>query len=102
MKGLNEFTPRAGGLTRRGFLSSVAAGAAGAALIPLDCFAQPLKGKQVATRSDRFSRMFDLPSFAEPTARIQAALMELGAPGGPMDARTPCTKAQSASSRTRN
>jgi hypothetical protein len=33
--------------------------------------------------------MFDLPSFAEPTARIQAALMELGAPGGPMDAKDP-------------
>ena len=68
MKGLNERTLRAGGLTRRGFLSSVAAGAAGAALIPLDCSAQLLKGQQVATRSDRFSRMFDLPSFAEPTA----------------------------------
>ena len=33
--------------------------------------------------------MFDLPSFAEPTPRIQAALIELGAPGGLMDAKDP-------------
>ena len=33
--------------------------------------------------------MFDLPSFAEPTPQIQAALMELGAPGGLMDAKDP-------------
>jgi hypothetical protein len=33
--------------------------------------------------------MFDLPSFAEPTPQIQAALMELGAPGGLMDAMDP-------------
>ncbi len=33
--------------------------------------------------------MFDLPSFAEPTAQTQAALMELGAPGGLMDAKDP-------------
>ena len=57
--------------------------------MPLDCFAQHLEGQRVATRSDRFSRMFDLPSFAEPTPQIQAALMELGAPGGLMDAKDP-------------
>jgi hypothetical protein len=45
--------------------------------------------RRLATRSDRFSRMFDLPSFAEPTPQVQAALMELGAPGGLMDAMDP-------------
>ena len=33
--------------------------------------------------------MFNLPSFADPTPRIQAALAELGAPGGLMDAKDP-------------
>jgi hypothetical protein len=55
----------------------------------LDCFAQQLERQRVPIRSDRFSRMFDLPSFAEPTAQTQAALMELGAPGGLMDAKDP-------------
>ena len=76
-------------VTRRGFLTRVAAGAAGVALLPLESLAQHPEGRLLATRSDRFSRMFDLPSFAESTPRIQAALMELGAPGGLMDARDP-------------
>jgi hypothetical protein len=89
MKGHDERTLRIADVTRRGFLARVAAGAAGAALLPLESFAQHLERQRVATRSDRFSRMFDLPSFAEPTPRIQAALMELGAPGGLMDAKDP-------------
>jgi Animal haem peroxidase len=82
-------TPLTSDVTRRGFLASVAAGAAATALNPLESVAQHLEGHGVAARSDRFSRMFDLPSFAEPTPRIQAALMELGAPGGLMDAMDP-------------
>jgi hypothetical protein len=89
MKRHDERTLRIADLTRRNFLARVAAGAAGAALLPLESFAQHPEGQRVPTRSDRFSRMFDLPSFAEPTPRIQAALMELGAPGGLMDANDP-------------
>jgi Animal haem peroxidase len=36
-----------------------------------------------------FSRIFNLPPFAHATAQVQAALMELGAPGGLMDAKDP-------------
>src|SRR5262245_29066757 len=89
MKRHDERAHRTAEVTRRRFLASVVAGAAGTALLPLESFAQHLEGQRVATRSDRFSRMFDLPSFAEPTPRIQAALMELGAPGGLMDERDP-------------
>lgn len=39
-------------------------------------------------RGDRFGRMFpDLPPFAEPSPRLTAALLELGKPGGVLDAR---------------
>jgi hypothetical protein len=89
MKKRNERAIRAGDVSRRGFLSSVAAGAAGTALLPLDSLAQHFERQPSPSRSDRFSRIFDLPSFAEPTPRIQAALLELGAPGGLMDARDP-------------
>ena len=62
-------------MSRRRFLAGVAGGV-GTALLPLESFAQHLEGQRVGTRSDRFSRMFDLPSFAEPTPRIQEALIE--------------------------
>jgi len=41
------------------------------------------------TGPDRFGRMFDLPSFAEPSQELRAALIELGRPGGIMDANDP-------------
>ena len=85
----DKCTRQTADVTRRGFLASVAAGAAATALNPLESVAQHLEGQRIAARSDRFSRMFDLPSFAEPTPQIQAALMELGAPGGLMDAMDP-------------
>jgi hypothetical protein len=37
-------------------------------------------------RADRFGRIFHLPSFAEPGPGVEAALVELGKPGGLMDA----------------
>jgi hypothetical protein len=39
----------------------------------------------------RFTRLFSLPSFASPTANVQAALSELGAAGGLLDANDPLT-----------
>ena len=39
-----------------------------------------------AVRPDRFGRLFDLEPFAQPTPKIIAALKQLGAPGGIMDA----------------
>jgi hypothetical protein len=38
---------------------------------------------------DRFGRMFDLPSFAEPSRELREALTEMGRPGGMMDANDP-------------
>ncbi|MBT5553010.1 MAG: peroxidase [Ilumatobacter sp.] len=38
---------------------------------------------------DRFGRIFDLPPFAEPSIELRAALIEMGRPGGMMDANDP-------------
>jgi len=80
-------------ITRRGFLSGLgtsAAGAAGAAVLgPSDAIAQTIKAHG-RTHPQRFSRMFpDLPSFAEATPAMRAALTDMGAPGGLMDAQDP-------------
>ncbi|HEU4688910.1 MAG TPA: heme peroxidase family protein [Vicinamibacterales bacterium] len=78
-------------LTRRGFLGGIGAGAAGAAgamATPTNLLAQV--PTTTTTRPDRFSRLFPgLPSFAEPTLRVQSALRELGAKGGLLDAKDP-------------
>lgn len=46
-------------------------------------------GQTGPTGPDRFDRMFDLPPFAEPSQALRAALVELGRPGGIMDANDP-------------
>ncbi|MEL6982394.1 MAG: peroxidase family protein, partial [Actinomycetota bacterium] len=38
---------------------------------------------------DRFDRLFDLPSFAEPSESLREALVEIGRPGGILDAGDP-------------
>ncbi len=38
---------------------------------------------------DRFTRMFDLPPFARPSREFREALVEIGRPGGMMDAADP-------------
>jgi hypothetical protein len=80
-------------LSRRRFLGGVgtAAGAAGAAVLgPSPAAAQLLQQQTTVTRTDRFSRIFErLPPFAEPTPTIRAALTDLGAPGGLLDAQDP-------------
>jgi hypothetical protein len=91
---MNEQPKPSTGVTRRGFLAGVGAGAAGAITNPVDALAQrpdmlpPVDGRN-GGRSDRFSRMFDLPPFAEASPAVQHALIELGAPGGPLDALDP-------------
>jgi hypothetical protein len=73
-------------VSRRGFLSGLGAGAAGAAgavVLPTDAAAQ----SRPTTRPDRFSRLFPgLRSFAEETPEVTRALIELGKRGGIMDA----------------
>jgi hypothetical protein len=90
----DEPEPQAAGVTRRGFLTGVGAGAAGAVL-PGNAAAQHGGDSRDfshfhQTRSDRFSRLFPrLRPFAESTRQVRQALRDLGAPGGLMDARDP-------------
>jgi hypothetical protein len=87
---MNGQTNQSTTVTRRGFLTGIGAGTAGTLVNPADALAQATApGARTATRSDRFSRMFDLRSFAEPTPVVQQALIEIGAPGGLLDARDP-------------
>jgi hypothetical protein len=86
-------------VSRRGFLAGfgAAAGAAGAVVLsPADAVAQlidpELAVAQIAAqaRPDRFTRVFNkLPSFAAPTPEVVAALVEIGAAGGMLDAQDP-------------
>jgi hypothetical protein len=57
------------------------------ALATLGSFAQAAE----PVRPDRFGRMFLLPPFAPPTDAIRTALLELGKPGGLMDAKDDLT-----------
>jgi hypothetical protein len=84
-----------GVVNRREFLASIGAvaGSAGlAGLSPFDVLAQAPGQRDRQSRTDRFSRIFDLPPFAQSTSAVQRALMELGAPGGLMDAKDPLTE----------
>jgi hypothetical protein len=86
------------GVTRREFLGALGAGAVAPALVGLggrNAHAQSLeqtlerllRGRHVI-RPNRFGRLFpNLPPFALPGAAIEAALRELGKPGGLMDAK---------------
>jgi hypothetical protein len=77
------------GVSRRGFLTGIGAGAAGAAgavVLPSEAVAQQ---QPVASRPDRFTRIFELRPFAEATPRVQQALRDMGAPGGILDAKDP-------------
>ncbi len=52
---------------------------------PLDGIAQPRADEGFG----RFVRMFEGPAFAEPSERLTEALVEVGRPGGIMDAKDP-------------
>jgi hypothetical protein len=81
------------GVSRRGFLTGVGAGAAGAVVLPGTAIAQQFSGSS-QTRSDRFSRLFTrLRPFADADrSDVQQALRDLGAPGGLMDANDDLSK----------
>lgn len=81
-------------LSRRKFLGALGTGAA-AMCVP-SIFgaraaraAQPAAhGRRFVIREDRFGRMFpDLPPFAQPSPKLSAALLEIGKPGGILDAK---------------
>jgi hypothetical protein len=78
-------------VSRRKFLTGVGAGAAGAlAMRPADAIAKVLtpRAAGLATSPDRFGRIFNLPPFADLNAQtLRSALMDMGRPGGILDAR---------------
>src|SRR5262249_49649868 len=85
-------------LTRRAFLRTVGAGAAGAAAAAAGgC---PFSGAAYAQGPDaapplpgRFGRIFpQLPPFATASPALQAALLDIGKPGGILDAKDDLSK----------
>jgi Animal haem peroxidase len=71
--------------SRGGFLRRVGAGALTAGTGGL--VADRASAAPAAVAPQSFGRLFKLPPFAAPTARVRDALLALGAPGGPMDAK---------------
>jgi hypothetical protein len=79
--------------SRRKFLGTLGTGAA-ALCVPGIFRADALgaqhsnNGRRFVIREDRFGRMFpQLPPFAQPSSKLSAALIEMGKPGGILDAR---------------
>src|SRR5690349_3057683 len=80
--------------SRRRFLGAIGVGVGAVALHPAGgmAAAHPRTRGGVGrtsggvVRTDRFGRIFDLPSFAEPSPSVETALVELGRPGGALDA----------------
>ncbi|MGH2659164.1 MAG: peroxidase family protein [Actinomycetota bacterium] len=72
-------------ITRRQFLGGVGAGATAVGVRTV-LGPGTAEARAPAARSDRFSRIFDLPPFAEASPSLEAALREIGRPGGLLDA----------------
>ena len=84
MKGESERT-----YSRRRFLSTVGVGAGAVALNPGSVVAAPERAHghgQSFLRPENFGRIFRLRPFAEQSPKVEAALRELGKPGGLLDA----------------
>jgi heme peroxidase len=77
-------------LSRKRFLGAVGAGAGAVALGPGAALAAPRAApaayRHPGIQSDSFGRLFRLPPFAVATPAVEAALVELGRPGGLLDA----------------
>ena len=87
-----QYHHRSGSFERRRFL-----GALGAASVAFGsssflsigkAFGQQAGGARFFLREDRFGRMFPgLPPFAQPSEQLAQALLDIGKPGGVLDAR---------------
>jgi heme peroxidase len=80
-------------LSRRRFLGAIGASAGAVALNPAGAVAaqrhhSPACGHGGGTPAT-FGRIFRLPPFAQPSPKVNAALAELGKPGGLLDANDP-------------
>jgi hypothetical protein len=77
-------------VSRRGFLTTVGASAAGAVAIGAAPVVLGTDVAEAATAADRFGRMFpDLPPFIPTDDRRRAALIDMGKVNGLLDARDP-------------
>ena len=81
-----------GGIGRRRFLAGLGVGVAG--VLTLDnvaAFAEMVEGPVATSAPDpRFSRMFELPAFADPqSTAVQNAMMDIGSLAGCWTPRTP-------------
>ena len=81
------------GISRKRFLGVVGAGAGAVALDPASVIAAPGRAHSGCghgdVRADHFGRIFRLRPFAEQSPKVEAALRELGKPGGLLDAADP-------------
>jgi hypothetical protein len=77
-------------VSRKRFLGAVGAGAGAIALDPAAAVASAGRAHGVhghaAVRADSFGRLFRLAPFARRSEKVEAALLELGEPGGLLDA----------------
>ncbi|TML98081.1 MAG: twin-arginine translocation signal domain-containing protein [Actinobacteria bacterium] len=82
--------------SRRGFLKRAGVGAGAVAMsggLTAAFAPQAARSATVATSPTTFGRIFpSLPPFAQPSADVQAALLELGKPGGLLDAKDDLSK----------
>jgi Animal haem peroxidase len=80
------------GIGRRRFLAGLGVGAASAlTLSNVEALAETAEGPVPMSAPDpRFSRLFQLPAFADPqSTAVRDAMIDIGKPGGLMDARDP-------------
>jgi Animal haem peroxidase len=80
------------GIGRRRFLTGLGVSAAGVfTLRNVEAHAEQVEGPVPGPAPDpRFSRMFQLPAFADPrSAAVREAMMDIGKPGGLLDAGDP-------------
>jgi Animal haem peroxidase len=85
-------TDQTGKLSRRKFLGTLGKGAVALAMPNIlggrAIGAQEMQPRRFVIREDRFGRIFpELPPFAEPSRKLSEALLELGKPGGILDAQ---------------
>lgn len=88
----DELTGRPTGIDRRRFLAGLSVGAASAfALNDVEALAEMVEGPvPTSAPGPRFSRMFPLPAFADPTSTaVRDAMIDIGKLGGLLDAKDP-------------
>ena len=83
------------GIGRRRFLAGLGVGVASAlTLDTVEALAETVEGPVPTSVPDpRFSRMFQLPAFADPqSTAVQNAMIDIGKPGGLLDAKDPLSE----------